>query len=351
MGQSFALTIIKPDDWHLHLRDGSMLGLALPHSARQFKRAIVMPNLVSPITTVDSALAYKNRIIKALPRGLDFEPLMALYLTDETDKEHLRQGFHQKVFIGAKLYPAGATTNSAFGVTDVKNIYNVLGIMEEIGMPLLVHGEVVGESIDIFDREAVFIEKVMIPLLQDFPNMKVVFEHLSTACGVDFISSSGPNVAATITAHHMMINRNSMFLGGLRPHMYCLPVVKREADRLALRKAATSGSEKFFLGTDSAPHSVDAKESACGCAGVFSAATALEFYMQIFEEEDALENFELFASIFGANFYGLPVNKELITIKRRKRRVPKKFVSGEGEVVIPFFSDEEIHWEIVNISL
>ena len=286
------LEIIRPDDWHVHLRDGKMLSAVANYTARQFARAIIMPNLAPPVTTVQAASDYRERISTAISPEHDFTPLMTCYLTDSIDPEELSRGHADGVFTAAKLYPANATTNSSHGVTDVKNIYDALEAMQKAGMPLLVHGEVTHSDVDIFDREAVFIEQVMIPLLVDFPELKVVFEHITTEDATDFVSEAGENIAATITPHHLEFNRNAVFQGGIRPHYYCLPVAKREKHRLALRRVATSGSSKFFLGTDSAPHLIGAKESDCGCAGLFNAPCALESYLKTFDEEDALDRFE-----------------------------------------------------------
>ena len=344
---SDSLTIRRPDDWHVHLRDGSMLDEVAKYTARQFARAIVMPNLSPPVTTVDAASAYRERILAAVPEGMSFEPLMTCYLTDNTSPDEVRRGFEEGVFTACKLYPAGATTNSDSGVTDVANIRAVLETMAEIGMVLCVHGEVTTDDIDIFDREAVFIERVLAPLLADLPELKVVFEHITTMDAVGFVKSAAENVAATITPQHLHINRNAMLVGGIRPHAYCLPVAKRESHRLALRKAATSGSAKFFLGTDSAPHAREAKESACGCAGIFNAPHALESYLTVFAEEDALEHFEGFASLHGPAFYGLPVNEETVTLVREKCRVADTVDAGEAELV-PFHAGQALGWRFVD---
>ena len=336
------LTIRQPDDWHLHLRDGAMLAAVLPLSARQFGRAIVMPNLAPPVTDTAKAAAYRDRIRAALPGGLAFEPLMTCYLTDSTDADDLAHGHAEGVFTAAKLYPAGATTNSAGGVTDIDNIRTVLARMERIGLPLLVHGEVTDPDVDIFDREAVFLDRVLVPLRRDHPGLKVVLEHVTTAEGVAFVEAAEPGLAATITPHHLLINRNALFAGGLRPHAYCLPVAKREHHRLALRRAATSGLERFFLGTDSAPHTVGAKESACGCAGIFNAPFAIEAYAAVFEAEDALRRLEAFASEHGPRFYGLPLNEGAITLERSDALVPERI----GDVV-PFGAGGSFGWKIV----
>jgi dihydroorotase len=337
------LTIREPDDWHLHLRDDAMLSFIADITARQFARAIVMPNLASPVTTAAAAQAYRDRILKALPQGRSFTPLMAAYLTDEIAADEIETGFKSGVFTACKLYPAGATTNSAAGVTDVTKIRPVLERMQTIGMPLLVHGEVTAPDIDIFDREAVFLERVLTPLLRDFPALKVVLEHITTADSVQFVQAAGPSVAATITAHHLRIDRNALFEGGLRPHAYCLPVAKRRHHRTALRQAAISGDPKFFLGTDSAPHQKHDKESACGCAGIFSAPMALESYALTFDEEGALDRLEAFASEFGSRFYGLPLNEGTITLHREAQTVPETMTRGDVSVV-PFHAGETLAW-------
>jgi len=339
------LTIRRPDDWHVHLRDGDVLRGVLSHTARQFARAIVMPNLSPPITGVAAVNAYRERILAALPAGADFTPLMTAYLTDSTDPAEIRHGFAEGAFVAAKLYPAHATTGSAHGVTDVANIRAVLEAMQEIGMPLLVHGEVTDHDVDIFDREAVFIERILAPLVHDLPGLKVVFEHITTAEAVAFVESSGPLVAATITPQHLHINRNAMLVGGIRPHAYCLPVAKRESHRLALRKAATSGSPKYFLGTDSAPHAVGAKETACGCAGIFNAPFALESYVTVFDEEGALDRFAGFASEHGPRFYGLPLNEGTVTLERGEVEVPA-LVDASGTSVVPFHAGTALGWRM-----
>ena len=337
------LTLRRPDDWHVHLRDGAMLASVVNHTARQFARAIVMPNLKPPITTVAAARAYRGRILAVVGPGVAFEPLMTCYLTDASDPAEIERGFAEGVFTAAKLYPANATTNSAHGVTDVGKIARVLEAMQRIGMPLLVHGEVTTRTVDIFDREAVFIEQVMAGLIADFPALKVVFEHITTAEAVAFVEAGGSNLAATITPHHLTINRNAMFEGGIRPHFYCLPIVKREVHRLALRRAATSGSAKFFLGTDSAPHAAADKQSACGCAGVFNAPFALESYATVFEEEGGLDRFEAFASENGPRFYGLPLNQGTVVLERRPHDVPSS-LDIEGSSLVPFHAEETLGW-------
>ncbi|NCU12938.1 MAG: dihydroorotase [Sphingomonadaceae bacterium] len=338
------LTIRRPDDWHVHLRDGAVLEGVAKHTAHQFARAIVMPNLSPPVTTVEAGRAYRERIVAAAGPG--FTPLMTAYLTDSIDPDEVARGHGEGVFTAAKLYPAHATTGSAHGVTDVANIRKVLERMEAIGMPLLVHGEVTDSHVDIFDREAVFIERTLAPLVRDLPGLKVVFEHITTAEAAAFVAESGPNVAATITPQHLHINRNAMFAGGIRPHMYCLPVAKREHHRLALRKAAISGSAKFFLGTDSAPHAVGAKEASCGCAGIFNAPFALESYLAVFEEEGALDTFEGFASLHGPAFYGLPVNEDSVVLEKAAVAVPD-VIDANGTPIVPFHAGETLGWRFI----
>ena len=340
------ITIRRPDDWHLHFRDGATMQAVVPHTARQFARAIVMPNLSPPVTTTAMAAAYRERIVAAVPEGVDFTPLMTAYLTDDTNPDDLARGFESGVLTAAKLYPAGATTNSASGVTDVRKIDRVLDRMAQIGMPLCVHGEVTSADIDIFDREAVFIERVLQPLTERLPELRVIFEHITTRQAVDFVDRGGDNIAATITPQHLHINRNAILVGGIRPHMYCLPVAKREEHRLALRRAATSGSSKYFLGTDSAPHHRHAKESDCGCAGIFNAPFALESYLAVFDEENALDRFEGFASLNGPRFYRLPVNDGTITLERAETSVPGE-IDGGGEPVVPFHAGETLGWRLV----
>ncbi|WP_394269302.1 dihydroorotase [Qipengyuania sp.] len=340
------LTIRRPDDWHVHLRDGETLRAVVPYTARQFARAIVMPNLSPPVTTTALAAAYRSRILAAVPQGMRFTPLMTLYLTDHTDPGDLAAGFADGVLTAAKLYPAGATTNSAHGVTDIARIMPVLERMAELGMPLCVHGEVTSAEIDIFDREAVFIERMLEPLTRRLPDLRIVFEHITTREAAQFVDAAGEGVAATITPQHLHINRNAMLAGGIRPHMYCLPVAKREVHRLALRKAATSGLAKYFLGTDSAPHPRDAKESGCGCAGIFNAPHALESYLAVFEEEGALDRFEAFASLNGPAFYRLPVNEETVTLERGGVQVPGE-LDGGGAPIVPFQAGEELSWRLI----
>jgi dihydroorotase len=339
------LTLRRPDDWHVHLRDGAMLKAVAPFTARQFARAIVMPNLVPPISSVAAAEAYRGRIMAALPKGADFTPLMTCYLTDDADADEIERGFASGVFTAVKLYPAHATTNSASGVTDLRKVRGVLERMEKIGMRLLIHGEVTDPDVDVFDREAVFIERVLQRLIRDYPALKIVLEHITTKEAVDFVTASRANLAATITAHHLVINRNALFAGGLRPHAYCLPVVKREVHRLALRKAATSGDAKFFLGTDSAPHVVHDKERDCGCAGIFSAPAALEIYAQVFAEENALGKLEAFASENGPRFYGLPLNEARVTLTQRPSTVPES-VPTEAGPVRPFLAEQQLEWTL-----
>jgi dihydroorotase len=329
----------------VHLRDGAMMAAVLPFTARPFARAIVMPNLVPPVTSAAAAEAYRTRILAALPKGADFTPLMTCYLTDAADADEIARGYQSGVFAAVKLYPAHATTNSAHGVTDINNVATVLERMAAIGMPLLVHGEVTDPATDVFDREAIFIERILAPLMQRLPALKIVLEHITTRKAADFVLAAGPNLAATITAHHLVINRNALFAGGLRPHAYCLPVAKREEDRLALRRAATSGNEKFFLGTDTAPHPVHDKERDCGCAGIFSAPAALEIYATVFEEEKALDRLEAFASLNGPRFYGLPVNQARIALRRNSWRVPETIETAAGPVR-PFLAGEELAWQI-----
>ncbi len=342
------LIIRRPDDWHVHLRDGAMLAAVANATARQFARAIVMPNLKPPVSTMAAAAAYRDRIIAAVDPALNFTPLMTCYLTDGIDPAELERGHAADVFAAAKLYPANATTNSADGVTDVRHIHAALDTMQRIGMPLLIHGEVTDAHVDIFDREAVFIDRVLCGLIRDFPALKIVFEHITTSEAVAFVEATPGNVAATITPHHLAINRNAMFEGGIRPHLYCLPVVKRERHRLALRAAATSGNPKFFLGTDSAPHVLETKETACGCAGIYNAPFALESYAQSFEEEGALDRLEGFASEFGPAFYGLPVNRDLVALERVAVTVPDH-IPAAGTDVVPFLAGETLAWRYAGV--
>jgi dihydroorotase len=341
-----SITIRRPDDWHVHLRDGAMMAAVLPHTARQFARAIVMPNLVPPVTTIAGALTYRERILAALPPEATFTPLMTAYLTDTTDPDEIARGHRDGVFAGVKLYPAHATTNSAHGVTSIDRVMPVLERMADQGVPLLVHGESTDPEIDVFDREAVFIERVLKPLRGRLPELRIVLEHITTEEAAHYVETGGPNLAATITAHHLIINRNAIFHGGIRPHLYCLPIAKREKHRLALRRAATSGRECFFLGTDSAPHAIPTKETACGCAGIFTAASALELYAEVFEDENALDRFEAFASLNGPKFYQLPVNEERVTLSREAAAVPTRV--GDGDFAIaPFRAGETLRWRVV----
>ncbi len=342
------LIIRRPDDWHVHLRDGNMLSLVADHTARQFGRAIVMPNLVPPVTTVAAAESYRDRILAALPPEREFTPLMTAYLTDTIAADEVTAGFELGAFTACKLYPAGATTNSDAGVTDVQNIYPVLERMQAIGMPLLVHGEVTRPEIDVFDREAVFIDSVLSPLLEAFPELKVVLEHITTTEAVQFVESAGARLAATITAHHLHIDRNALFDGGLRPHAYCLPVAKRREHKAALRRAAVSGNPKFFLGTDTAPHPKTEKEADCGCAGIFSAPAALESYLRVFEEEDALNRFEAFASEFGPAFYGLPPNESRVLLRKTTHQIPD-LITKADEQVVPFHAGETLGWKFEGV--
>jgi dihydroorotase len=344
------LVLRRPDDWHVHLRDGALLQAVVGATARVFARAIVMPNLSPPITTVEDARAYRSRILAALPDGCGFTPLLTHYLRDDSDPQEIARGFAEGVFTACKLYPAHATTNAAAGVREITSLTPVLETMERIGMPLLLHGEVTDAEVDIFDREAVFIERHLRPLLARHPGLKVVFEHITTAEAVAFVRQGGPRLAATITPHHLRINRNAMFNGGFRPDFYCLPVAKRERHRLALRAAATSGEPRFFLGTDSAPHPRSAKEAACGCAGIFNAPFALESYALTFEEEGALDRLEAFASVHGPRFYGLPENTGTITLRREDHLVPSRLhlndAAGRAVEVVPFHAGELLPWRL-----
>jgi dihydroorotase len=339
------ITLRRPDDWHVHFREGAMLRQVAPWTARQFGRAIVMPNLVPPVTTVAAARDYRERILAALSDRDDFTPLMTCYLTDGADPEEIARGYEEGVFAAVKLYPAHATTHSAHGVTDIDRVIKVLERMAALGMPLLVHGEVTDPEIDIFDREAVFIERVLDPLRRLIPELRVVLEHVTTAEAVAYVAAGGPDIAATITAHHLVINRNAIFAGGIRPHLYCLPIAKRETHRRALRRAATSGNPAFFLGTDSAPHAIPTKETDCGCAGIFTAPSALEIYAEVFDEEGALDRLEAFASLNGPAFYCLPVNGTRIALRREAWTVPERV--GEGELaVMPFRGGETLRWRL-----
>ncbi len=340
------LTLTRPDDWHLHLRDGAALKAVLPDTARQFARAIVMPNLRPPVTTVELALSYRQRIMDALPEGANFEPLMTLYLTDNTSAAEVKKAKASGVIHGVKLYPAGATTNSDAGVSDLAKCTSALEAMQDVGMPLLVHAEVTDSNVDVFDRERVFIERNMIALLKKFPALKVIFEHITTKDAADFVMESSSNVAATITAHHLLMNRNDMFKGGIQPHHYCLPILKREEHRVALVKAAISGNAKYFLGTDSAPHAKHTKEAACGCAGIYTAHAAIELYTEVFENANALDKLEGFASFYGADFYGLPRNAEKITLVKKSWLVPKELPMGD-ESLVPLRAGQQVHWKLI----
>ncbi len=340
------ITLTRPDDWHLHLRDGDVLADIVPHTAARFGRAIVMPNLKPPVTTTEQALDYRKRIMKAVPAGVSFQPLMTLYLTDNMEVEEISRARASGVVHAVKYYPAGATTNSDSGVTDIRRVYPVLEAMAEQGMPLLVHGEVTDPAVDVFDREAVFIERVLLPLLADIPSLKIVFEHITTREAVELVRQTPERLGATITPQHLMMNRNAIFQGGINPHHYCLPVLKREEHRQALVDAATSGDSRFFLGTDSAPHARTAKESACGCAGMYSAHAALEFYAQVFEEAGALERLEAFASFHGPDFYGLPRNSDSITLVREAWQLPRAISFGKEEL-IPLGAGEVLSWRLL----
>ncbi len=341
------LTLTRPDDWHLHLRDDALMQSVLPDTARQFARAIVMPNLRPPVTNTVQAVQYRQRILAALPAGMTFEPLMTLYLTDNTSAEEIRKAKQSGIVHAVKLYPAGATTNSDAGVTDLRKTYAALEEMQNCGMPLLVHGEVTSPDIDIFDREAIFIEHVMQPLLKDLPSLRVVFEHITTKEAAQFVAGAPDTVAATLTPQHLLYNRNAMLVGGIRPHFYCLPILKRETHREALVQAATSGSKKFFLGTDSAPHAQHTKENACGCAGCYSAHTAIELYAEAFEAAGALDKLEAFASFYGADFYGLPRNTQQIALRKEAWQVPASVGFGEHRLV-PLRGGEKLGWKLVN---
>jgi dihydroorotase len=341
------ITITQPDDWHLHLRDGAAMRAVLAHSARQFARAIVMPNLKPPVTTVALAAAYRERINAALAKGSRFEPLMTLYLTDRTSADEIRRAVASGFVKAVKLYPAGATTNSDAGVTDLKHCAAALAEMEKLGLPLLVHGEVTDPAIDLFDRERIFIDTVLRPLVARHPGLRVVLEHATTQDAVEFVESAGENVAATITAHHLLYNRNAIFVGGVRPHYYCLPVLKRERHRQALVAAATSGSAKFFLGTDSAPHAQHTKEAACGCAGCYTAHAAIELYAEAFEAAGALGKLEAFASFNGPDFYRLPRNAGRVTLEKRAWTIPESFDYADSDRLVPLRAGEAIAWKLV----
>lgn len=342
------LILTRPDDWHLHLRDGEALKSVLPDSARQFARAIVMPNLRPPVTNTALAAAYRQRILAALPSGLNFEPLMTLYLTDNTRPEEIRTAVASGVVHGVKFYPAGATTNSDSGVTDLRHCRQALAEMEKLGLPLLLHAEVTDTQVDVFDRERVFIERHMVAIVKDYPALKVVFEHITTKDAADFVLQSPSNVAATITAHHLLMNRNAMFVGGIQPHHYCLPILKREEHRQALLRAATSGNAKFFLGTDSAPHAKHTKEATCGCAGMYTAHAAMELYAEAFDAVGALDKLEGFASFYGADFYGLPRNTDRIQLHRQSWTVPASLPFA-GDSIIPLRAGQTIAWKMQSL--
>ena len=339
------LTFTRPDDWHLHLRDGPSLATTVAHSARQFGRAIVMPNLKPPVVTTAQAQAYRERILAAVPHHTRFEPLMTLYLTDNTAPAEVKRAKLSGIVHGVKLYPAGATTNSEAGVTHMERVYPALEAMQEMDLPLLVHGEITDSDVDIFDRERLFIERRLAPLVERFPGLRIVFEHITSGEAVDFVTQAPPRVAATITAHHLLLNRNDMLVGGIRPHHYCLPVLKRETDRGAVLRAATSGNPKFFLGTDSAPHARTAKEAACGCAGIYTAHAALEFYAEAFEAAGALDRLEGFVAFYGADFYGLTRNRETVTLVKQSRKIEPSFPFG-AETVVPLRAAGMVSWRM-----
>jgi len=340
------LTITRPDDWHIHFRDGAAMTSVLPDTARVFGRAIAMPNLKPPVTTVEAAAAYRARLLAAVPAGMTFEPLMTLYLTDNTPPDEIRKARQSGFVHAVKYYPAGATTNSDSGVTALERAYPALAAMEEAGLPLLLHGEVTDSDVDVFDREAVFIDRHLVRLLRDFPRLKIVLEHITTRQAAEFVAAAPAGVGATITVHHLLYNRNAMFRGGIRPHFFCLPIIKRETHRQALVEAAVSGNPKFFLGTDSAPHPVGAKESACGCAGIYTARSALELYAEVFEDAGALDRLEAFASFHGADFYGLPRNAGTVTLRRDAWAMPERLSLGDAELV-PLRAGESVHWRVV----
>ena len=341
-----SITIQTPDDWHLHFRDGEMLKETVPATARCFKRAIVMPNLVPPVTTTDMALDYRKRILAAAPAGSEFDPLVTLFLTDQTSAKEIKKA-KQNGIVASKMYPAGATTNSDAAVKGIKSLYPVFEAMQEVGMLLLIHGEVTESHIDIFDREALFIETYLKDIVKDFPELKVVFEHITTKDAADFVLASSENVAATITPQHLLLNRNDLLVGGVRPHNYCLPVLKRNTHQQALREVVKAGSPKFFLGTDSAPHEKHKKESACGCAGCYSAWSAIELYAQVFEDLDAIDKLEGFASHFGPDFYGLPRNEGTITLAKDAWTIPDTIALPTGDDIVPFFAGQSINWKLV----
>jgi dihydroorotase len=346
MSNQNALTLIRPDDWHVHLRDGVVLADVVPHTAAQFARAIVMPNLKPPVTTTAMAAAYRDRILAAVPQGMQFEPLMTLYLTDNTPPDEIRRATESGFVKGVKLYPAGATTNSDAGVTDIHRCMRTLEVMQETGLPLLIHGEVTDHQVDVFDREAVFIDRILQPLRKSLPSLRVVFEHITTKDAVDYVRDADGDIAATITAHHLMYNRNAIFQGGIRPHYYCLPILKREVHRQALVDAATSGSPRFFLGTDSAPHPKGLKEHACGCAGCYTALHAMELYAEVFEAVNALDKLEAFASFFGPDFYRLPRNTEQVTLQKREWVIPNELTLGDT-VLVPLDAGRSLAWKMI----
>jgi dihydroorotase len=346
MSNQSNLTLIRPDDWHVHLRDGVVLADVVPHTAAQFARAIVMPNLKPPVVTTTMAAAYRDRILAAVPQGMKFEPLMTLYLTDNTPPDEIRRATESGFVKGVKLYPAGATTNSDAGVTDIQRCMRTLEVMQETGLPLLIHGEVTDHEVDVFDREAAFIDRILQPLRKSLPALRVVFEHITTKDAVDYVRDADGEIAATITAHHLMYNRNAIFQGGIRPHYYCLPILKREVHRQALVDAATSGSPRFFLGTDSAPHPKGLKEHACGCAGCYTALHAMELYAEVFEAVDALDKLEGFASLFGPDFYRLPRNTEQVTLQKREWVIPDELTLGDT-VLVPLDAGRALGWKFI----
>ena len=343
-----SLTLVRPDDWHLHVRDGEALGAVVPHTARRFGRALIMPNLRPPVTTTAQALEYRKRILTAVPAGVEFEPVMTLYLTDNMAPAEIDVAKDSGAVVAAKLYPAGATTNSDAGVTDIARIDGVLERMQARDLVLCVHGEVTASDVDVFDRERIFIERVLAPLVQRFPGLRVVFEHITTADAVDFVRSAGPNIGATVTAHHLLLNRNAIFAGGIRPHHYCLPVLKRETHRRALVQAATSGESQFFLGTDSAPHARMAKESSCGCAGCYTAHAGIELYAEVFDQAGALDKLEAFASLNGPVFYRLAPNPGTLTLRRESWQVPDSYPYPDGDALVPLRAGESVAWRVVD---
>ncbi len=346
MSNQSTLTLIRPDDWHVHLRDGVVLADVVPHTAAQFARAIVMPNLKPPVVTTAMAAGYRDRILAAVPQGMKFEPLMTLYLTDNTPPDEIRRATESGFVKGVKLYPAGATTNSDAGVTDIQRCMRTLEVMQETGLPLLIHGEVTDHEVDVFDREAAFIDRILQPLRKSLPALRVVFEHITTKDAVDYVRDADCEIAATITAHHLMYNRNAIFQGGIRPHYYCLPILKREVHRQALVDAATSGSPRFFLGTDSAPHPKGLKEHACGCAGCYTALHAMELYAEVFEAVNALDKLEGFASLFGPDFYRLPRNTEQVTLQKREWVIPDELTLGDT-VLVPLDAGRALGWKFI----